>query len=237
MRIQNMLRIYTFLGTCVLFLNACNFPFRDLAPTATVTQTETPAFTATQVPSATSTPSQSPTPTPSQPAQQLTLTHTPTSFLAASPTFTPVSTFTPAPQQNVMTTGIEGLVSIIKPSRTLPLGGAAITLYVDKTKDDLVSTITIMDGTYRFTQVLSGRYYLVVVWVMSTPGAWPCANEKLPATGNRHSWNYDAGGLPIYVEIYSKAENQTIVAISTGSFGVSGTRKTVDIPLICNQLK
>jgi hypothetical protein len=136
-----------------------------------------------------------------------------------------------------MTTGIEGLVTIVKPSRTLPLGGAAITLYDDKTKDDLGSTITIMDGSYRFTQIPSGKYYLVVVWVISKSGAWPCANEKIPAAGNRNSWSYDADGMPIYVEIYSKTTSDIIVAISTGGFGVSGSRKTIDIPLICNQLK
>ncbi|OGO29531.1 MAG: hypothetical protein A2Z16_12500 [Chloroflexi bacterium RBG_16_54_18] len=179
---------------------------------------------------------QSPTPTLSQPVTP-TFTSSATSFLLATPTFTPVSTFTPAPQQNVVTTGIEGLVTIIKPIRTLPLGGAAITLYDDKTKDDLSSTMTIMDGSYRFTQIPSGKYYLVVVWVISKSGAWPCANEKIPSAGNRNSWSYDAEGLPIYVEIYAKTASDIIVAMSTGGFGVSGSRKTIDIPLICNQLK
>jgi len=236
MRIDAKLRFYTFLWTCILFFSACNFPGRISAPTATTTFTETPTAEATHDPGATAVVDQSSTPTQSQSVTP-SLTNSATSFLLPTLTFTPVSTFTPVPPQNVMTTGIEGLVTIVKPSRKLPLGGAAITLYDEKTKDDLSSTITIMDGSYRFTQIPSGKYYLVVVWVISNLGAWPCANEKIPSAGNRHTWSYDADGMPIYVEIYSKTSSNIIVAISTGGFGVSGSRKTIDIPLICNQLK
>ena len=236
MRIDTRLRFCTFLWTCILFFGACNFPGRIFAPSATNTFTATLTVEATQVPSATTVVNQSSTPTQSQSVTP-SMTSSATAFLLPTLTFTPVSTFTPAPQQNVMTTGIEGLVSIVKPSRTLPLGGAAITLYDDKTKDDLSSTITIMDGSYRFTQIPSGKYYLVVVWVISNLGAWPCANEKIPSAGNRHSWSYEADGMAIYVEIFTKSANNIIVAISTGAFGVSGSRKTVNIPLLCNQLK
>lgn len=236
MRIDAKLRFCTLLWTCILIFSACNFPGRISAPTATTMFTQTLTAEATQAPSAIAVVDQSSTPTQSQSVTP-SLTSSATSFLLPTLTFTPVSTFTPAPQQNVMTTGIEGLVTIVKPSRTLPLGGAAITLYDEKTKDDLSSTITIMDGSYRFTQIPSGKYYLVVVWVISNLGAWPCANEKIPSAGNRNTWSYDVDGMPIYVEIYSKTSNNIIVAMSTGAFGVSGSRKTVDIPLLCNQLK
>lgn len=237
MRMNLRIRIITFLGTCILFLNACNFPQPGLALTATASYTATASPEPTQVHSATPVESPIPTATLSEIPILPTITSTSTAFLLPTPTYTPVFTFTPAPPARIVTTGVEGLVSIVKPSRTLPLGGAAITLYRDQTKDDLISTITIMDGSYRFTQIPSGKYYLVVVWVLSKPGAWPCANEKLPPAGKRNTWKYEANGLPIYVEIYAKTAEQIIVAMSTGSFSVSGTRKNVNMPLICNQLK
>jgi hypothetical protein len=218
-------------------INACNFS--SLLPGAESTSTFTPTVTlaATQVETGIP-PTQQVLATTQTPINETpTLTSSATSILAPTPTFTPVPTFTPAPTHSSTTTGVQGQVTIVKPSRAMPIGGAAVTLYDDKTDDDLFSTSTVMDGSYRITQVPSGKYYLVVVWILSNSGAWPCADEKIPASGNKFSWQYEDSGLPIYVEITTRSNGNIVVAISTGSFGVSGTRKTVDIPLICNQLK
>jgi hypothetical protein len=219
-----------------IFLTGCNFPNELPAtegtkiPTTTKTLAPSVVVVTSQTPTITSTTIQLPSETPS-------ITASSTNLIPPTPSFTPVPTFTFVPTRPSTTTGLQGQALIVKPSRTYPMAGASVTLYDNRTDDNIASTVTILDGTFRFSQVEPGKYYLVLVWVMSKVGAWPCANNKIPPAGSKTSWNYPDGNLMIYVEIRNNSEKGIIVVVSTGGFSVSGQKKVVDVTLFCNQLK
>lgn len=236
MKIRLMYRFFSGLLLPVVLALSCNLPLLQNGQT-TVATTSKAVQTTKITPAAVIQPSDTPVPTVTEtlvPTPSETPAVTATSTLVLLSTNTPLPTFTNTAY--VAINKLTGVVSAVKGrGGATPIGGASVTLYNNSTSKKVTVTNTAYTGEYQFTQIPSGQYYLVIVWVFKNASSWPCSKELLPPVGHKSTATYKDEDETVTAELRQDSTGYVLV-LSTSSFGISSAPKRVVVNLLCNQL-